>query len=356
MICPLDWGIGHAARCIPIIRQLNLLGHEVILAASGGARALLESHFPELKMIDFPSVQVKYSRGKQLWLKLLLQLPKLIFSIYQDNRYLKRLVNTYQIDAVISDNRFGCWNKHLPSVYITHQVNLISPMPGQFLSSILAWLHHQVIKKYDACWIPDIDNPLSGGLAGRLSHPPPKHFNSRYIGLLSRFNKKTERTTVRPGEYILAILSGPEPQRSLLEEKILNELIDKPLIIIRGLPGTSAEPTPIPGISWYNHADDQLFEQLVVQASHIICRSGYSTIMDLVALGRTAHLIPTPGQSEQEYLAKYLSRQGLFSTQNQSERIVLSDFEPISNQNQALSTDSAQYVKVLEDWLQSLNE
>lgn len=355
MICPLDWGIGHAARCIPIIRQLNLLGHEVILAASGGAKALLQTHFPELKMIDFPFVQIKYSRGRQLWLKLLLQLPKLVFSIYQDNRYLKHLVKAYQIDAVISDNRFGCWNKRVPSVYITHQVNLISPIPGKFLSTMLTWLHHQVIRKYDECWIPDLDNPQPGGLAGSLSHPPLKHFNSSYIGLLSRFNK-TEKINLRQGKYILAILSGPEPQRSLLEKKILNELVDKPLQIIRGLPGKSTEPAPFPGMVWYNHADDQFFEQLVDQASHIICRSGYSTIMDLIALGRTAHLIPTPGQSEQEYLAKHLSDKSLFSTRNQSERIHPSDFDVVADHIQDLSFNFSIYIKVLDAWLQSLNE
>lgn len=353
MVCPLDWGIGHATRCIPIINHLNQSGHEVILAASGSGKVLLQQYFPQLKMIDFPSVQVRYSRGKHLWIKLFLQMPRFLISIFREHFILQRLIKENHIDAVISDNRFGCWSKNVPSVYITHQVNLISPLPGNFLSSILAWLHHQIIRKYHACWIPDLYDDLAGGFAGCLSHPPLRHSNWRYLGVLSRFSKSAYQAT-HQDTYNLAILSGPEPQRSLFEQKIMKELTGRPLKIIRGLPGKTCDSPPFPNIDWYNHAEDDFFEQLVLQASNIICRSGYSTIMDLVALGRTAHLIPTPGQSEQEYLAKHLSAKGFFTAQKQSEPLKLPEFTDNSVNFGLFSDDLSSYVRVVDEWLQGL--
>ncbi|MBK9290709.1 MAG: glycosyltransferase [Bacteroidetes bacterium] len=320
LVCPLDWGIGHASRCVPIVRRLIASGHEPVIAASGNGKALLQSHFPEVEVIDFPSVQIKYSRGKHLGWKLLWQMPGFIFGIIREHQKLQQIIHDRGIDALISDNRFGCWSKKIPCVYITHQVNLIAPLFPRLLSPILSRMHHWIIRRYTACWIPDLKGEPN--LAGKLSHPPPEKPESSYVGLLSRFNHAVKQdTSHRP--YVLAILSGPEPQRSLLEEKLILELTEYELVIVRGLPGQHTPPPPNARTTWYNHVDDQTFVSLVAGAAHIICRSGYSTIMDLGALGRTAHLIPTPGQTEQKYLALHLGKMGLFSWQSQNGRILL---------------------------------
>lgn len=353
LICPLDWGIGHAARCIPIIKTLNTLGHDVVVAASGGGKALLMRQFPQNTIIDFPSFNIKYSYGKHLWWKLLLQMPAFILSIVKEHRALQSLIRQYRIDGLISDNRFGCWTSLVPTVYITHQVNLISPMLKQFLSPLLASMHQWIIRQYDECWIPDLPDPSNGGLAGSLSHPPAKNTRTRYIGLLSRFDRHCSDTNPK-SDYLLAILSGPEPQRSLLEQKIIKELAGKSVKIIRGLPDQDQIPPPNTTFQWFNHADDALFEQLVCNAQHILCRSGYSTLMDLVALGRTAHLIPTPGQSEQEYLARHLSSKGYFTAQHQSERLNIPKPSP-DNASFSLSNETPPaLVQVLTTWVAHL--
>lgn len=270
-------------------------------------------------------------------------MPGYLFGIFRENRRLQGLIREFQIDTVISDNRFGCWSRKVPSVYITHQVNLISPLPGSLFSPLLARLHHFIIRRYNECWIPDLPEHGGFALAGRLSHPVPSRPKFHYIGWLSRFAFLKINPLEESG-YLLVILSGPEPQRSILEEKVLRELKGQSLKIIRGLPAAADEPPPVSHVEWFNHADDRLFEQLVAGASGIICRSGYSTLMDLIMLGRSAHLIPTPGQSEQEYLARHLSEAGIFTFQDQFKPLQLpvhrvTDFDNMRNKHNTDTLD-----------------
>lgn len=349
----LDWGIGHASRSIPIIRHLQKMNCEALIAANGGAKSLLKQYFPDALYLELPSVTIKYSHSRWLGLKLLLQMPSFILGIFKENKVLQVLIEKHNIDGIISDNRFGCWSNKAPSVYLTHQVNLISPVFGILLSPLLTKMHHWIIRNYSECWIPDLPGNMNEGLAGKLSHPPAKGIESHYIGLLSRFEKPVSQVST-PGNYILAILSGPEPQRSILEKKILEELGDHTLKIVRGLPGYPNRAAPSDNVEWFNHASDELFASLVQGARHIICRSGYSTLMDLVCLGKSAHLIPTPGQTEQEYLAKHLSAAGLYSTQQQDEKIELTDNNEQDIDLQRFNLDKDLMGSTLESWLAKL--
>ena len=309
LVAPLDWGLGHATRCIPIIFKLVQQNCEVIVAAEGDVKILLQKEFPNLIFFDLRGYRMQYCRNK-FWLpaKLLLQFPKLIYRIHRERRWLKKIVREYKIDAVITDNRMGLSHAKIPCVYITHQLKIKTG--NRFTESIAQKMHYHFINKFVACWVPDAE--AEKNLAGELSHPailPKVHVN--YLGPLSRF----EKTTVENKYDLCIVLSGPEPQRTIFERLILKDIKDFKgnVFLLRGLPGE----TLIPEINNHafeikNHLPAALLNTLLQQSKMIICRSGYSSVMDLVKLQKKAILVPTPGQTEQEYLAGYLQNQKLF--------------------------------------------
>jgi predicted glycosyltransferase len=316
LICPLDWGIGHATRCVPVIRQLLLQKHEVIIAADGRPLDFLKEYFPELVFIRLSGFRVSYPEKKNMVLKMALQSPFILYGIYREHIRLKKIIRDNKIDVVISDNRFGMWSKKAYSVYITHQLMIMAPKRMKWAEPFLHKAHQLIISHYNECWVPDL--PGRKSLSGDLSHQHPLPENGHFVGFLSRFDKEIrlvfpDETTNKP--ELLVMLSGPEPQRSIFEDIVLNELKVDPqhnVIILRGLPGKAAQSSPLPGVKIYNHMPDEEISKLIISAGTIICRPGYSTIMDLVTLGRNAILVPTPGQTEQEYLAEHLSKDSSF--------------------------------------------
>ena len=183
LICPLNWGLGHASRLIPVIRELLNSKFRVYIGAAGYSLELLRQEFPELQYINFPSFTVTYGKRKSLSLLLLLQLPKIIYGIIKEHAALKKLVKRYSIDIIISDNRFGLWSKKVPAIYITHQVHVILPRRLQFFEPLIYRLHRQIISKYSECWIPDFADPLDN-LSGKLSHVHRQPSNNKFIGPL----------------------------------------------------------------------------------------------------------------------------------------------------------------------------
>ena len=316
LIAPLDWGLGHTTRCIPII--ISLLRHdcEVFVAAEGPSKELLKNEFPELIFLELKGYRVQYSQKRRwMFLKLAFQVPKLIFQVFSEHSWLGRVGNKYNFDAVISDNRPGLYHKSIPSVYMTHQ--LCIKTGNSLTDKLVQKIHYHFINKFSQCWVPDASGELS--LAGDLSHPlifptlPVK-----YIGPLSRFERKAI-----PAKYSLSIiLSGPEPQRSVFENIVLKYLENYSgcVLLVRGLPGNSEL---IPGHSSFieieNHLSSAELSKAIQESELIIARCGYSTVMDLIKLGKRAVLIPTPGQTEQEYLAKYLMEKNLFYCVDQAQ-------------------------------------
>ena len=308
LVAPLDWGLGHATRCIPIINELIKQHCEVIIAADGNPFFLLKKEFPTIVFLRIKGYKIQYSRNtKWLFFKLLLQFPKIIFSIWKENSWLEKIINEYRIDAVISDNRFGVYNKRIPSVYITHQLHIKAG--NVFSEKIAQKIHFHFIKKYSKCWVPD---SKENGLAGELSHLENMPSNVLYIGPLSRFEKINDV----PKVYNLLIsLSGPEPQRTIFEKMILTQLktFKKKVLIVRGLPEENNNlQAGLKSIEIVNHLSAEELNLAFQQSEMIISRSGYSTIMDLVKLGKNAILVPTPGQTEQEYLSNYLMEKKYF--------------------------------------------
>ena len=315
LISPLDWGLGHATRCIPIIKELIKLGCEVVIAADKLTFSLLKKEFPNIEFLVLEGYDIKYSKSrKALPFKIFGQIPKLLSRISMENKWLQKAIDEYKIDAVISDNRFGLYTKRVPCVYITHQLAI---QTGSKIGDYIAQrIHYHYIKKYRQCWVPDFENE---GLAGRLSHPKKLPQNVTYIGALSRFEKLPGIEKLYDA---LILISGPEPQRTIFEKMILSSVKDKPgkTFIVRGLPSsTELISAPDDAVKIENHLDAASLNKVLQQSKVVISRSGYTTVMDLVKLGSKAILVPTPGQTEQEYLGKYLLSKRYFYSVSQKE-------------------------------------
>jgi uncharacterized protein (TIGR00661 family) len=308
LVAPLDWGLGHATRCIPVVHELLLAGHNVLIAADGNGERILKEAFPDLQFIPLKGYRLSYSKRLPAWLKILMQLPKIMSAIKREHAALDKIIDDHLIDIVISDNRFGLWNKKIKTVYITHQLMIKCPRGLKLFEPVIHAWHQRFISRYDHCWIPD--HAGNENLSGDLSHKYPLPSNAEFIGPLSRFG------TVNNSEIendLCIIISGPEPSRSEFEKRIfgLLENYRGKCIIILGRPG-GENPPSTDRVKIFSHLNSKDLENAILASRLIICRSGYSGIMDLAALRKNALLVPTPGQTEQEYLAAYLSARKIF--------------------------------------------
>ncbi len=333
LLCPLDWGIGHATRCVPVIKALQDAGCHVIAATGGRSLQFLKKECPGITLYEFPGTAVKYSKSHRMLLKMIWFAPAFCIGIWREHQTLKKMVRRFKPALIISDNRYGCWHRKIPSVFITHQVSIRVPASIKFLERPLNIINHWFIHQYDECWIPDFEP--HNGLAGALSHPFRLPVNAYYIGILSRFSPCTglSENHEEPLVNLVVMLSGPEPQRTILEEKILNELenINIRVIIIQGITENDETKKVNDRIHIFSHLDTKKMARLVQNAEMVICRSGYSSIMDMVTLGKRAIFIPTPGQTEQEYLARYLMEKKIFFSMDQERFNLLYAMEMSNN-------------------------
>ena len=312
--------MGHAARMIPLARCLRDMENNVTIASGEEHLSLFRNELPGLSYINFTGFKPVYSRILPQYLSVFFKIPVLLFHIIAEHRTLNKIIAKYDIDIIISDNRFGLWNKKITSVYVTHMPLIPFPKPLKFFEPAGAFLHSKIIKRYSLCFIPDLPGEVN--LTGRLSHGIRLPDNVRYIGILSRFQNPDQGLTENPLKIHrnTVILSGPEPQREILKQKLVTILKDKEphTIIFEGKPGKSGDAKSYGNITFYYHQPAPLMKEVIETSDNIITRSGYTTIMELVSLNCTALIIPTPGQTEQEYLAEYLSGKGWFRTQIQS--------------------------------------
>jgi UDP-N-acetylglucosamine transferase subunit ALG13 len=354
LVAPLNWGLGHATRCIPIIEELLHQGAEVILASDGEAYQLLKREFPNLEIHLLPAYNIHYppsTRGSMV-LSMAYQMPKILRGALMEHFWLKNFLKNTPVGAVIADNRYGFFSRKTRSVFMTHQVNILMPFP--FFQTLVNAVNHFFIKKFDVCWIPDFE--FEPNLAGVLSHGHfPKNLKIKYLGILSRFAKKDSHKvgevsnlpdlTAKSPKYRAAIiLSGPEPQRSILEEKIRLQLALvttelAPFLLIRGTLKPYNANEPIPNLEIHDLLTSGILKQKMSESAVVICRSGYSSIMDLVALQKPAILIPTTGQTEQEYLATELMRQNQFFSISQDQFDLMSSLNAYQKFNNFINCD-----------------
>lgn len=315
LVAPLNWGLGHAARCIPIIRKLEENGFTPILASDGVALGLLQKEFPHLQSLELPSYEIEYAKnGADFKWKLIKKSPKMIEAIFAEKKIVKKWISEYNIQGIISDNRLGVYNKKIPSVFITHQLNVLSGKTTWISSK----LHQYFIKKFTECWVPDIQE--NRNLTGKLGHLKKSSLNLKYLGPLSRLEKKE-----LPIKYdLMVILSGPEPQRTFLEEKLIKEIqsFDGKILFIKGIIEPQQKIAQDKNVTFYNFMTSSEIETAFNESEIVLCRSGYTTVMDLAKLQKKAFFIPTPGQFEQEYLAKRLKRNGFLPYVKQDNFII----------------------------------
>ena len=320
LICPLEWGLGHAGRMIPVAGKLLAMGNNVFIGSGEDHLEFFRKEVPGLSYIIFPGFRIRYSRWLPQYIVIFLTTPLFIFRSVLEHYRLKTIIREYKIDTVISDSRIGLWNKSITTALVTHMIRIPHPRGLRFLENSGNQLVKMVTGKFRLCLIPDLpgDVNISGKLSHNLSLPP----NARYTGLLSRFaNPGTELSIVPKKYHCTVILSGPEPQKSVLRKKLTEILktADKPSVILEGSPHGEIQRSVNGNITLISHLPAAGFVKLLMESENIVTRSGYTTIMELISLRRSALLIPTPGQSEQEYLAEYLAGKGWFKTISQDD-------------------------------------
>jgi hypothetical protein len=319
------------------------------MASDGAPLLLLKEQFPELPCLELPSYDVKYPQSQSMTWAIIQQLPKIWRAVQAEKQLLNSWIDQYDFDAVISDNRFGMYSSRIPSVYITHQLSIAPEPPCP--RWVGHYLHRPFLKNFDEVWLPDDAAP---GISGWLGHSwqPAR---TRRIGVLSRFQRPHEgnKPSVEvqsahglqeqaQGLKIVVQLSGPEPQRSLLEQELIPllgalHILGYRILLVRGLPGGSAlencDFASVPHL-----ASDALQAELL-SADLIVCRAGYSTLMDLARIHRGALLIPTPGQTEQEILAEHAQNHGFARFVRQG-TLKIEDFRPV--QGRFVESDGSQ--------------
>lgn len=308
VIALLDWGLGHTTRIIPILRYLIEKKCNITIACTPEQKALLISEFAQVAYTPLEGYDIQYSKNSALTkISLGLQVPKILTKINRENKWLHGYLEQHRCDLVISDNRYGFFSTRCPSVFITHQLQIKTGL-GKWLDRLVNYLNYRKIQRFSACWIPDFQHTPS--LAGELSHPSsPPPFPVKYMGPLSRLLPCSP--TPAPSRFVLVILSGPEPQRTIFETMLLQQaaLLSEQFIVIRGLPAAANLPVCSSNVRIFNHLPSHTLNDFLCQARCVISRSGYTSIMDYCKLSVRAVLVPTPGQAEQEYLSGLARRQ-----------------------------------------------
>jgi len=323
LIAPLNWGLGHATRCIPIINALIAHNFEPVIASDGAALCLLRKEFPHLQSIELPSYNITYPiKGKHFKLKMLQSSPKLAKTIKAEHKATTIIIESYKIDGIISDNRLGVHCKHLPSVFITHQLKVLSGNTTWLSTK----LHEKIIRQFQECWVPD--NLGEPNLSGKLGHTTLYDIPVKYLGPLSRFTKKE----VSFKYDVMVLLSGPEPQRGFLEKKLFTDFLNYngKVIFIKGVIESEQHISEEKNIKIYNFMTSSQLEKAINESAFVVSRSGYTTLMDLAKLNKNAYFIPTPGQFEQEYLAERLTKLGFVGSCKQDE-FTIDKLEEVSN-------------------------
>src|ERR1043165_3837970 len=270
LICPLDWSLGHATRCIPIIRSLLAKDMEVIIAADGRPLELLRKEFPDLRFIPMKGYGIDYPVRGSMAVKMLFSVPKILRGIKKEQEETERIVKENRIDVVISDNRYGCFSKNAKNIFITHQLMIKTPF-GEKL------LHRKVleyIRNYDECWLPDHEG--ADNLSADLSHKYPVPANAFFIGPLSRFGQEAGQADQQYD--LMAIISGPEPQRSVFERLAAEQAYRNGLkaLLVFGIPEGKSKTEQKKNVTMVSHLGSAEMEAATRNSAIILCRAGYS--------------------------------------------------------------------------------
>ncbi len=346
LVCPLNWGLGHASRDIPIISELIKREHNVIVAGSDNVMELLRTEFTLLEYLKFNGFNVTFPKKQTIVLHLLIRFPYFLFCIIKEHYQLKKIIRKLKIDVVISDNRFGLWNKNVYCVFITHQIMIKLPNKLKIFEQFVFKINRFFINNYDVCWIPDFEKPPN--IAGELSHKYKVHLKTLFVGILSRFNDITNDNISEEKFEVIAIISGPEPHRSIFEKILLTQLqnLNSNCLIVTGKPNEKQSVQIFNNVKVVTHLSTNKMLNAIQNSKYIVSRSGYTTIMDLISLNRTAILVPTPGQTEQEYLSDYYSKKKIFLKMNQNEFDLIEALKNIDEYSPIIINDNCNLLNI----------
>lgn len=310
LVTALNWGLGHATRCIPVIRELESQSAEVVIASDGQSLELLQEEFPHLASHSLPSYSPKYGSKRSFELEMALQIPKFLSAIKREERQCLQICEQDQITHIISDNRWGCSSPEVPSVFLSHQLHIKLNGLMKIAEGSLLRLQNRLLKNYREVWVPDHEgkHSLSGELSNGNSKSNAFPLPVRFIGPLSRLEKIDSEKTID----LLFLLSGPEPQRTNFEKLLLDQVseLSGAILFVRGTNEINKEINYPKNAAIKNRLNSNEVEAALNSSKVVIARSGYSSVMDFSNLQSRCILIPTPGQTEQEYLADRLSKEG----------------------------------------------
>jgi uncharacterized protein (TIGR00661 family) len=312
----LHWGLGHATRSVPLMRKELNSGNELYIASSGAAAELLKQAFPNQIHLPLPDYKITYPSASLLW-NAMQNYPRVRRAIKKENDVVAKYVSQYGIDQIISDNALGAWHKDLPSILISHQLRLPHPF-GSLWDAIVQKRYSAFLQHFSEFWVPDYAG--EDNLSGALSHGLTTKQKIHYVGPQSQLWRKHAQAAGERFDYLF-ILSGPEPARSQWEHQLLELIPSLPgkVALVRGAPQKSGNSPLAKNMVLYNRINAEQLLGLIQSSKTLICRSGYSSLMDMHLLDRKAILVPTPGQPEQEYLAHYHAGKGQFMAIKQQE-------------------------------------
>lgn len=317
IVAPLNWGLGHATRCIPVIDFLLQSACEVVIASDGNALHFLKKQYPNLSYLELPSYKVEYGK-LNFTIQTALNFPDYLRAVINERKLIEKYVEKEKVDFIISDNRYGCYNSNIPSAIICHQICMLVPKSTPWLRPSLYSVHKYFLKPFNAIWVPDFEEE-EFNISGDMSHGIKLPLNTLFIGPLTRmernYNPEFDNTD------IVVMLSGVEPQRTILENKILEQakaIPERHFTFLKGVvDDTQTRHTD--NIKILPYLSGKGLNDLLINARLVICRSGYSSVMDLYYLGKKVIFIPSKGQTEQEYLAEISADRGWAISQNENE-------------------------------------
>lgn len=299
LISPLPWGYGHALRLIPIIFAVKK-NHSVIVATNSELKKIILKNIPDIEVIEVPSVKIFYaSNGFLFYISMFLNAFKILILFFKNRLWLKNFLKKNSIDLIISDNNYGFYSKKIRSILIVHHINIILKPP--FLNTFVNCVNKFFINKFDEILIPD--DPFLR-FTQHLSNPDTLKIPFSYIGICSQFQILNNKNYYLTQYEVACILSGPEPQKSLLESIFIKTFSKTNLKTI--IVGASVTKIISANLVVMPFSDSNFLKYIIQSSKIVVARAGYSTIMDLIYLKKTAILIPTPYQTEQIYLARRL--------------------------------------------------
>lgn len=321
----LDMGLGHATRSLPIIREFANRKWEVVIGSNGRSLAFLKRELPGTRFVETPGYGISYSHGQLLLPKLLSQIPKLLRRIGKERRICSQVVERFSPDLIISDHCYGMYHHHVPSYFLSHQIYFALPRGFKTFSHLVSRFNFAYHRHYQKILIPDVHGNGGGLLSGELSRLPDANPKYKFIGILSSM----KREEVGDEFDLLVSISGPEPQRSIFEKIVMEQIHSLPgkKIVVLGKSEENSVVVDREDLKVYTHLSRMKMETFINKSKLIVSRPGYSTLMELAELDKKALLVPTPGQTEQQYLAEHMLGKKWFYFVDQKRINLFNDIE-----------------------------